>query len=153
MILLHYTVNTGHVRRSRSADVPRSASTRIRHLLQRGAHVLPEPFQAFRLVVPGVQCGLVATVYHGSLPLITCGVADEEGASEVVWQELERLYLRLTDSGPLAGANFQAPVCPGELPWVVVVLLGPVVGYDWLGDFEQCLAWAWLREVQRGESK
>jgi hypothetical protein len=41
-----------------------------------------------------------------------------------------------------------APVKPASLPWCAVILTPnaarQIDQMDWLGDFERCLAWAWL---------
>lgn len=146
--MLHYTLNTGHTRESPRDEVRDDVLEALHPFTLPGRHVLPHPLSNFRVVVPQTRYGCMFSVYLGrNVPIVSCGVADTLEAAAEIWPGLEDLYLHITDAGALAGADFAAPREPESLPWLAVVLLGPVVGFDWLGDFERCLAWAWL--VQR----
>jgi hypothetical protein len=69
-----------------------------------------------RVSVPECHHGFVATLYRGAAPLVTIGVASDRDGETEVWPALEKMYLDLTDAGPFAAANFEAPSEPATLP-------------------------------------
>jgi hypothetical protein len=140
--LLHYTLNTGHTRASPRAEVADDILDLLRPLTAPGDHPVPRT-PGYRVVVPETGGGIVFTVYRHDVPLVTCGVADTPEASAELWPILERFYLGLTDSGPLASVGFSAPHQPEGLPWLAVVLVSPQVP-PWVADLERCMAWAFL---------
>jgi hypothetical protein len=142
--LIHYTLNTGHTRASPRSEVGNEIITLMTPWLEPGEYDLPEQFPGHRVVVPLCEHGFGFTVYGGKAPLVTCGVADTDQAAAEVWPALESMYLKITDRQPFAGAGSQAPKMPVYLPWLSVVLVFPSPAVEWLGDFERCLAWAWL---------
>jgi hypothetical protein len=120
-------------------------------LLQPGKHDLGHlsaAFAGYRLVVPEAPCGFIATLYRGAVPLLTLGVATSARDEETVWPALEALYLKITEMPVLRSADFAAPSRPASLPWLAVVLLAPHLCPSWAGDFERCLAWAYLDEAK-----
>jgi hypothetical protein len=133
----------------------------MRPWLEPGEHPLPHPGLGHRLVVPLCPAGLVATVFGDRGPLVTIGVAATLADADAIWPGLEQLYRSITDRSPLALADFRETRCPDRLPWCGVVLLPPLLlpphppALKWLGDFERCLAWAWLDRLRgcraRGE--
>lgn len=73
------------------------------------------------------------------IPLVTLGVAPTSLASAELWRKMVP-----------GGGEEQLPQPPApSVPWVAVRLhetatLWPEA-LSWLGDFERCLAWAWVR--------
>lgn len=156
--IIHYTLNTGDSRQSPRSEVADDVIDRMRPLLAPGVHslaALSATFAGYQVRVPRTPAGYVATVmYGGTVPLVTMAVADTPEAEQTVWPEIERMYLMITDRA-MAGADFEAPRMPRSLPWLAVVILSAAAGIDWLaagidwlGDFERCLAWAWLERDQ-----
>ena len=144
--MIHYTLNTGHIRMSPRSEVADDIIDVLRPIVEEGEHII----RGILVVVPHTDHGFVATIYadpDGRVPLCTIGVADTIHAEEEIWPCLEDMYLRITDGGIMARAGFQSPRKPTSLPWLAVVLHGALVRpetMEWLGDMERCLAWAWL---------
>src|SRR5262249_47284840 len=74
-------------------------------------------------------------------PAVDAATAGDEA---VVWPALESLYLKLTERPGLRAADFEAPQKPDSLPWMAVALADPLNVPHWAGDFERCLAHAFL---------
>jgi hypothetical protein len=77
------------------------------------------------------------------VPLVTIAVAAKSKVSARLWSELQR---PIPGSSPAAGD-------PPRAPWVAARLY-PTLALDpdaavWLGDFERCLAWAWIEGAER----
>lgn len=106
---------------------------------------MPGP-PGYRLEVPKGEHGWLGTVYRGNVPLVMFGLADSPESAAEIWTQLESLYLSLTDSGPFAAVNFAAPKQP-SLPWCAAATILPDPAMHWLGDFERCIAWAWLEKT------
>lgn len=72
-------------------------------------------------------------------PLLTLGVCAETAESAALWQALHR-----EATLPLA----TDPARPPAAPWCAVrIELGALPYLEtmaWVGDFERCLAWAWI---------
>lgn len=146
MYINHMTLTTGHSSRSQRADVTDATLAVITPWLQQavnsgGQHALPglPDYAAAVFVQDG---GLVVTVYAPQpdlgprLPLVTFGVAQRSRHGEALWALLVANF----------GAHAKARR-PGE-PWCAVALhptlmLDPATT-EWLGDFERCVAWAWV---------
>ena len=144
----HYTLNTGHSRVSPRSKVAEDVLLKTDPLLARGVHdlgELNEAFAGYRLVVPEPPAGYFATLYKGGRPLLSLAVAATAEDEAVVWPALEGLYLRLTELPGLHAADLQAPRRPESLPWVAVALVNPPAMPSWAGDFERCLAWAFVK--------
>ena len=155
MYLNHITLATSHMARTSRADVAPDVTALLADWLP-GAinsgqtHPLPVPslshFGAQVLVQDG---GLVVTVVapvgphqHGkphagqTMPLVTFGVAQRSRQGAALWAMLIKAF----GSAP----GLQQP----GTPWCAVAIHPSITAYpepvDWLGDFERCVAWAWL---------
>jgi hypothetical protein len=146
--LHHYTVNTGHNRVCRKSEVPDSVIDVCRPLLEPGRkHSIPGIGNPYTIESVRAEFGLVFTVLRGEAPMITCGVAESEEAAEIVWPQIETLYLQITELPGLRSADFESPKRPRDLPWLAVVTIVPSFE-PWLGDFERCLAWTFLDQLR-----
>ncbi|MCL2779619.1 MAG: hypothetical protein FWD73_16635 [Polyangiaceae bacterium] len=131
----HYTIETGHCRESPRSEVSDAVITALTPLLVSGTHKLPAPrgYQ-MRVTVDGQQLAATALTPSGA-PLVTAVVAvDDAGLSAV---------LRAT------GAH---PAIPLRAP-ALLVTIHPTIALDagassWLGDWERCVAWAWIDRVK-----
>ena len=127
--LCHYTINTGHVRQSPRSEVTIDLAL-LAPLLRTGEHVMPHLADyGLRVTVDGDV--LAATVHRGPAPLATVFVCSTQQGLDAV--------LRLTGC---------IPSVPLTLP-AALVETHPTLTLDpdavsWLGDFERCLAWAFL---------
>jgi hypothetical protein len=146
--MLHYTLNSGHCRTSPRSEIAPGVTGRMAYLTRPGAHDLAAfapRFAGYTVVVPPCEAGLLASlVAPGDAPLLALGVAADAADAEAVWPSLESLYLKVGDLPLLRSADFAAPRRPAEYPWLAVALLLLPALPDWAGDFERCLAWAWL---------
>ena len=146
----HITMTTGHVARSYRADVTDATLAALAPWLQAAIgsgqqHPLPglPQYAAAAFVQDG---GLVVTVYGSQpatgtrQPLATFGVAQRSRHGEALWALLVANF----------GAHAKARR-PGE-PWCAVALHPTLVldpaATEWLGDFERCVAWAWLTRAR-----
>lgn len=155
--LEHITLNTGHTRRSPRSEVGPGIVEALRPILERALTGTPTPIppgQGYTLT-GGVRGRCASfTVWSRSLliwpeddqaqraPVVEIGVAGHSRCGAPLWRTLHALAARLdlpvkTDPGR----------CPPE-PWCAALLYPGAVlapdAMDWLGDFERCLAWAWL---------
>lgn len=126
----HYTLNTGHNRESPRSEVSDDAIAVCRQLLSPGRHQLPGVIGGYTLAVPLADFGWLGTVYQARAPIATIGVAVDERDATIIWPAIVKMY----------GADVEAP----PLPWCAVVLHVVSPAYEWLGDFERCMAWAWI---------
>ncbi len=142
----HYTLNTGHSRSSPRSEVRDDVIPIMAPLLEPGEHPVPWFGPDIRLVVPGGADAWLGTVYEWNVPLVTIGIAATAQQANEIWPALESLYLQLTDRPPFAGIDWRAPRQPERLPWVAAVIVGPMPAHvaSMIGDFERCLAWAWV---------
>jgi hypothetical protein len=143
-----YTLNTGECEQGLPSYPPDILAT-LRKWTTPGKHRLPKPLDGYHVQVPPVPPGrgLWWFVNLGyDIPIAACAVADSEAAERLLWPRMEKMYLGLTDSGPLAGQDWAAPKKP-ELNWLSLILLGTpddLVRCPWLGNFNRSLAAAWL---------
>lgn len=126
----HLTLTTGHVRLLPRSEVADHAIAVCRGLLAPGTHAVPGALGGYTLAVPLCEHGWLGTVYQARVPVATIGVADDEASAAEIWPALVKMHGKPTDMPPL--------------PWCAVVLHAVAPAYEWLGDFERCLAWAWL---------
>jgi hypothetical protein len=157
MYINHLTVNTGHLLRTERADVRDDVLAVMAPWLAQAIAsdepvALPLPDMAQYSARALVQDGaLVVTVYvpagpyrqgHAyaarKLPLVTLAVAQRSRQGRPLWGQLHQAF----------GSFMQPGLEPPAAPWLAVVLLPSLVGYPataaWLGDFERCVAWAWI---------
>lgn len=127
--LCHYTIQTGDIRRSPRSEVGDDVIEALRPLLVSGAHPVPR-VDGFSVRVSTERRTLMATVSQGDAPLVTFAVAaDRAGLAHV--SELMRVP---------AGADVWLPACLVEVHPTIVL----AQGVGWLGDYERCVAWAWV---------
>jgi hypothetical protein len=138
-MLQHYTVETGHCRISPRSEVSEQAVAVLQPLLTTGEHDVPGMF-GYRCRVTVFATVLAATVVARSgAPLITTLVCPD--ANSLV---IARDVLALPHDAKL-------------LPPCALVRLHPTIvldllAADWLGDFERCIAWAWLYRLRESGS-
>jgi hypothetical protein len=155
MYLNHITLNTGHVARTNRADVAPAITQLLANWLpgtlnSGQTHPLPvgelSHFGAQVFVQDGA---LVVTVvapvgphqpgqpYAGqTMPLVTFGVAQRSRQGAQLWSMLTTSFgatPRIKQPG--------TPYCAVAIHPSIAIYAGPV---DWLGDFERCVAWAWI---------
>lgn len=151
----HLTLSTGHLARTSRADVHDDGLATVAPWLQAAldsgdAVPLPMPALCHHSAKCLVQDGaLVVTVYGpagphkpgqrhagATMPLITLGVAQRSRQGAALWQMLVQAF-----GNPLGVTR------PAE-PWIAVTLHPTLSRYPnaamWLGDFERCVAWAWI---------
>ena len=153
----HLTLNTGHSRISPRREVGDDILAKLRPLLRPGCHDLGDihpDFAGYRLIVPCPEddtddehipaAGFLASLYCDCVPLLTMAVAATADDDALLWEAIERLYLRVTDLPVMRSADYALPKRPTSLPWLAVVLTSPSFLPHWAGDFERCLAWTWI---------
>lgn len=147
--MIHLTVNSGHSRHSPRSEVSDGALAACRSLLAPGAHAVPGIPGDYSLKVTESPAGTwFGTVFRSRWhPLVSIAVAASDYFATGLWQEIERQYLRVTEMPGFRSADFAAPHQPESTPWcAVIVMLATPSEALWLGDFERCLAWAFLDE-------
>jgi len=142
--LNHITLSTGHNRRSPRTEVSDDVIAWLRpwldKLLANGA-LLPLPetsLAAYSASAHIEQGGLVMTVFTGADALVSFAVAARSRQSDPLWSYMTAQY---------GGApGLLAPA----VPWLAVALRPGLTAHtaasEWLGDFERCVAWAWLSQ-------
>ena len=155
MYINHITMTTGHLVRTSRGDVPPEVTALLAPWLQG----LVSTGKAAPLPVPGLaeysaqafvqDGGLVVTVsaqvgphapgepHKGpTMPLATLAVAQRSRHGAALWELLASAFG--------AKPGLQEP----RTPWIAVALHPSAAAYtgalDWLGDFERCIAWAWI---------
>lgn len=128
--MIHLTLNTGHARVSPRAEVADHVLPIVAPLLKPGRHAVPGVIGGYELAVPVCEAGWLGTVYQATLPIATIGVAADDADAAVIWPALLAVY--------------RQPAKMPQPPWCSVVLHLVAPAYDWLGDFERCLAWTWI---------
>ena len=144
----HVTLTTGHNRVSPRSEVQQDilrmlTPWMLKALADGKPTPLPGPlgedgFHAHLSVDAGaLLCTLFGTQ---TLPLLTFGVAVDEGQSDVLWDKMCKKH------GAGKGLNKPAaPLCavtfhPGLIAW-------PDMDVSfWAGDFERCVAWAFIEK-------
>lgn len=154
--MIHYTLNTGHTRVSPRSEVSDDVIAMLQPMFaglpELGEHLIPNTDLWVSPTVGSPRRGLMlAPIYrktggiHHNVAWV--GVCDKPSDTDA-WDCIERLYLGLTDEGQLAAADLAPPRKPASTPWCAVILdthsAKNIEQMDWLGDFERCLAWAYL---------
>lgn len=143
--LHHLTLDTGDLRwspRSEVADdVIALMAAHIANARRRGPAPIPgQPGYTARARARGAVLGLTARG-PSDQPLIGVVVAPgRQQALAATWALPAALAARVP---PLAPPD--APVC---LAWLLPGLATAPEAAHWLGDYERCVAWAWLRGRQ-----
>lgn len=156
--IAHVTLSTGHLRRSPRSEVDDDTIAILVPWLAsaRAAGSIPTPlpgeaFAGFTAKVLVEQGSLVCTVYgpagrfphlagmpeaQDGVPLVTFGVAQRSRHSKALWAAL----VAVSDVPPRCAMP--------DSPWCGVVLHPTLPAFqdaaEWLGDFERCVAWAWI---------
>ena len=143
----HVTLTTGHTRDSLpgevSDDVLATVGVMIDRIVADDTETVPIPgFPGYSLGGKASSKCLAATVWADGPPsevIATIGVATHSRCGATLWRGLH-------DWGT-APVVTDPDRCPPE-PWVAAALEGPIAQHPgattWLGDFERCLAWAWV---------
>jgi hypothetical protein len=146
IFIRHVTLTTGHTRESLPGEVSEDAIATCRGLIEA---LIAEPTRTVPIPSPpGYSLGgrttgkcLVATVWAGgqSVLIATIGVAGHSRCGATLWREIHRWGETPVVTDPER--------CPPE-PWVAAALDAGIARYSnaahWLGNFERCLAWAWV---------
>lgn len=146
----HLTISTGHTRRSPRAEVGddtlRWLVPWLRQAVALGTRQpLPVAALARYSLLAQIEDGaLLATLFGGQdAPLVTVGVAQRSRQGAALWDKMMATFT--------AVPGLERPA----EPWCAVVLHAALLddpgAGEWLGDFERCLAWAWItRSPQLG---
>ena len=135
--LCHYTIGTGHARQSPRSEVGDEVLEELAPLLRPGEHQLSAPFDAYRVRVTVDGSTLAATVVTATgAPL----------ATTIVCVDQVGLDAALHATGTIHAVDLTLPCA--------LVEIHPTLALDteassWLGDFERCLAWAWIERRGR----
>lgn len=147
--LNHVTLNTGHNRRSPRDEVSdaivAACGAHLRRALTAGPDGDPVPgFTAYALRATSEGRLLLGTIQRRSdgMPALTIGVAPKSRGAAGLWT-------MLLDRRNYPVERGQPPVAP----WCAVRFERPdlLTGVaDWAGDYERCLAWAWIEGAANG---
>ncbi len=135
--LCHYTITSGHSRQSPRSEVRDDVIAELAPLLCPGNHPMPAPAGGYRLRVTIDGSTMAATVTTGSgIPLATTIVCVDQAGLDAA--------LRAT--GMIPATEISLPCA--------LVEIHPTLALDpdasgWLGDFERCIAWAWIEQAGR----
>ena len=155
MYIQHITLGTGHIARTSRADVAPAVTTLLANWLpgivdSGQIHPLPVPPLSHFGAQAFVQSGaLVVTVsapvgphkqgkpHAGqTMPLVTFGVAQRSRQGGALWDMLTSTF------DALEGLKQpDTPYCAVAIHPSIAAYAGPTA---WLGDFERCVAWAWI---------
>lgn len=131
--LNHYTITTGHNRVSPRSEVGVGVAESLATMCRAGTHPMPG-FAGYTVLVRIEGAVLAATVERGAVPLVTM----------LVCRDADGLQRAIRVSGCIPAVSLAAPA-------VLVDVHATAAGdpaLDWLGDFERCLAWAWIEVRQ-----
>lgn len=147
----HVTLNTGHTRRSLAGEVSAEALAACKASLaiclsgtqQRaplGADLAPD-IAAYQLTATAQGRCLVATIWHGHDPVCTVAIARHGRCGSHLWR---LMHEPAPGVAPLVTDGAMQP----QAPWCAVRLEAGITRHldaaQWLGDYERCLAWAWI---------
>lgn len=142
----HYTLNTGHSRISPRSEVGDDVIEFMQLFLESGDYDLHQNFPGWSLKTTNDAQGLLATLAFKNQPVVTIGVVSDDDEADVLWPMLESMYHNISELPLYRAADFAATKKPPSAPWCAVVLVQPLLCTDWMGDFQRCLAWAWIEE-------
>jgi len=144
--MLHYTFNTGHVRNSPRSEVGDDTIEFMARFVEPGEFALPDMFPGWRIKTTIDGLALISTLFFEKAPTLTIGVALDTYSADMSWPLLESLYHNITELPNNRSADFSASKRPEPTPWCAVVLIDALAAEPWMGDFERCLAWAWIEK-------
>jgi len=154
----HTTLITGHSSQIRQGDVSGEAVARIVPWLS----ALIESGQSLPLPVADLsEYSGHASVLDGALIVTISGPPPKEAtgmlaskAAPMVTVGVARksrhahLWTLMTQSPPMPAVHRSVVKCP-QAPWCAVAIWPTIDFYpeatSWLGDFERCIAWAWVQ--------
>ena len=150
LYIWHVTLDTGHTRRSPRSEVDDGVLPRVQAMLQQAlAGERPEVMNGCTLTAAAEGRCLLGTVWKPlgsvskSVPVVTIGVAEHSRCGGRLWRLMHDVADR-TGMPPLATNRTKPP----QEPWCAARLeigsIAAVETMEWLGDFERCLAWAFL---------
>jgi len=155
--MIHLTIQTGHT--ARIQEPCKQAVDALRPLLADGGGDIGDIIPFMR----GLKLTMCKRPWNGAVswdinragaPIALCVVCGYADAQESAWRVIERNYLSLSDERPDLYAPGAAPSMPGELPWLVTLLLPGVHAHldvlDFLADMNQCIAYTAMRMVCGG---
>jgi hypothetical protein len=135
----HETIQTQHTRRSLLSEVAPDVLEMVREWLKSDAMDLPGGYRCV-ILYRSEHC-LQAEVYtQQGVRLVVIGVASHARCGQPLWLRLD-------------GESERKPAEPWCAAW-----LDPAgqqadpAAYHWLGDFERCLAWAFIDVRDRKDS-
>lgn len=135
--LHHITTSTGHTRRSPRSEVSDDVVRMLREMLDRAirGERVDLPIEGTCMSAAAEGDALLVTAWRGRAPLVTVGVARSDTDALRLWGLLRR-------------DGDAAPDRPPPAPWCAAVLEPGLLLHPgdaaWLGDYERCLAWAWV---------
>lgn len=151
--ITHVTLNTGHSRSSPRSEVARETLVAIKmHLAAALEHpaLIPGNPPPDGCTLIGFENGphMVATVQRGDERLVTIAVATRSRGAAEVWELLH-------DTHPVHALKTERQKVP-PAPWCAVRLEAGLdrhpAAWHWLGDYERCVAWAWI-ELRRSRQQ
>jgi hypothetical protein len=146
--LNHITVSTGHTRRSPRAEVAGETIAVLQAWIKSAVayidpYPLPGPLGArvdgFAAEVSVVDGALICVVCDGTplrQDLVTIAVAPRSRHAVAAWSAITAI--------PGAQTGLQAPAAPFCAAALHDAYRRQFGGSAWIGDFERCLAWAWI---------
>lgn len=155
--ITHITINTGHTSRIHQGDVSGETLARVGpwlHALVQSRQLLPLPVSDLSAYTAhaAVQDGAVVLTVSGptitdggpmlgvSPPVVTIGVAKKSRHAHL-WS-----LMTTGQHMPPAAPGIKAP----QTPWCAVTVWPSAQicadAFDWIGDFERCVAWAWCHD-------
>jgi hypothetical protein len=156
MKLYHLTLNTGDVYMSPRCDVNDNIINVLKSGTKIGCWELPNPFKDYAVATSSMPtgCGPGFTVYRKpDIPLVVCGMAIKPSQHAPTWRQMEKLYFEFTDEPAVARMDWASTKEPNHLPWLAVIVTGlaaDIKAADWIGDFERCMAWAFVELEVKG---
>lgn len=151
MKLYHLTVNTGDVYMSPRSEAGDRTVKLLTSATEIGTWELPGPFKDYVVATSPMPtgCGPGFAVYRKpDIPLVVCAMAIKPSQHAPTWKYVEHLYFKFTDTPEVARMDWESPHEPTELPWLAAILTGLpehiAEAAEWLGDFERCMAWAFI---------
>lgn len=148
--MLHYTLNTGHIRSSPRSELRDDVVQSMLHLLLPGKHELPVP--GFNSLAHINGTSLLVQVFSDDLPAVTFAVAPDAQAASYLWPHLEKAYLHLGDLPGFRTNDLESPRKPAHTPWVAAMtIFGSAEDWEWIADMERCVAWAWVEYLGRAK--
>ena len=140
--LSHYTLTTGHLRASPRSEVGAGIVEILAPLLVDGAHEMPGPW-GYTVRVRTTGATLRADVLRAEAQTPLFRLAPELLVSFWVCLDADGLKLAIREAAHPCAVDVALPAC--------LVQIHPGLTNDqamhWLGDFERCLAWAWIETV------